>query len=45
VEVLEAVQTAYQGAIVAQTYEGNKVFDVAVILEPSIRREPEASAR
>src|SRR5437762_8782133 len=41
VEVLEAVQTAYQGAIVAQTYEGNKVFDVAVILEPSVRREPE----
>jgi len=41
VEVLEAVQTAYQGAIVAQTYEGNRVFDVAVILEPSVRREPE----
>jgi CzcA family heavy metal efflux pump len=41
VEVLEAVETAYQGAVVAQTYEGNKVFDVLVILPPEERREPE----
>jgi len=41
-EVLEAIQTAYQGAVVAQTYEGNKVFDVAVVLDPSERREPES---
>ncbi len=41
VEVLEAIQTAYQGAIVAQTYEGNKVFDVAMVLAPSERQEPE----
>jgi CzcA family heavy metal efflux pump len=41
VEVLEAVQTAFQGDIVAQTYEGNKVFDVLVILEPSARQQPE----
>ena len=34
-EVLEAVRTAYQGDVVAQTYEGEKVFDVAVILEPA----------
>jgi len=40
-EVLEAVQTAYQGDVVAQTYEGDKVFDVAVILEPSARQQPE----
>jgi len=41
-EVLEAVQTAYQGTLVAQTYEGNKVFDVAVILEPARRRDAES---
>jgi len=41
VEVLEAVQTAYQGAVVAQVYAGSKVFDVAVVLEPSARHEPE----
>ena len=41
VEVLAAVQTAYQGDVVAQTYEGDKVFDVAVILEPSARQQPE----
>jgi Cu/Ag efflux pump CusA len=40
-EVLEAVQTAYQGDVVAQTYEGDKVFDVAVILEPAARQQPE----
>jgi Cu/Ag efflux pump CusA len=41
VEVLEAVRTAYQGDTVAQTYEGEKVFNVEVILEPSARQEPE----
>ena len=41
VEVLEAVETAYQGSVAAQTYEGDKVFDVNVILEPSARQEPE----
>ncbi len=41
VEVLAAVQTAYQGEVVAQTYEGDKVFNVAVILEPSARQQPE----
>ena len=40
-EVLEAVRTAYQGDVVAQTYEGEKVFDLAVILEPSARQQPE----
>jgi Cu/Ag efflux pump CusA len=42
VEVLEAIETAFQGAVVAQIYEGNKVFDVAVILEPAGRQEPES---
>lgn len=42
VEVLDAVQMAYQGEVVAQTYEGNKVFDVDVILDPVSRQQPEA---
>ncbi len=41
-EVLEAVRTAYQGDVVAQTYEGEKVFDVTVILEPAARQQPES---
>lgn len=41
VEVMDAVQTAYQGEIVAQTYEGEKVFDVAVILDENARKQPE----
>ena len=40
-EVLAGIQTAYQGTSVAQTYEGNRVFDVAVILAPEYRRDPE----
>ncbi len=38
VEVLDAVRTAYQGNVVGQVYEGNRVFDVAVILEPRSRK-------
>lgn len=41
VEVLDAVQTAFQGTIVSQVYDGNRVFDVAVILEPASRQKPE----
>ena len=41
VEVLEAIQTAYQGLVVAQTYQAGRVFDVAVILEPAARSDPE----
>ena len=42
VEVLEAIQTSYQGTIVAQTYRGNQVADVAVILAETNRQDPEA---
>ena len=38
VELLDAVRTAYQGNVVGQVYEGNRVFDVAVILEPRSRK-------
>ncbi len=43
VPVMEAVQTAYQGTRVAQTFEGNRVFDVTVILDDASRRQPEAA--
>lgn len=39
VPVMEAIQTAFQGAVVGQIYEGNRVFDVAVILDPAGRRD------
>ncbi len=41
VDVLDAVQTAYQGTTVSQIYQGNQVFDVTVILDPASRRNPE----
>src|SRR5882672_2617944 len=42
VEVLDAVQTAYQGTVVAQSYRGNQVADVAVTLDEAARRDPES---
>ena len=42
VEVLEAIQTAYQGTVVAQTHRANQVADVAVILNEEDRRDVEA---
>jgi len=38
VQVLNLVRTAYEGEVVGQTYEGNRVFDVSVILGPDERR-------
>lgn len=41
VAVLDAVDTAYQGAIVGQVYEGTRTFDVAVLLDAKLRGRPE----
>ena len=41
VEVLDAIQTAYQGTVVAQVYQANRVADVAVILDAAARKMPE----
>ncbi len=40
-EVLEAVQTAYEGDVAAQIYEGEKVFNVTIILDETTRSQPE----
>ena len=42
VEVLEAIQTSYQGIVVAQTHRANQKTGVAVILDERDRQEPEA---
>jgi CzcA family heavy metal efflux pump len=41
VDVMEAIGTAYEGTPVAQTYDGNRVFDVSVILDERFRQNPE----
>jgi CzcA family heavy metal efflux pump len=41
-DVLSAIRTAYQGTVVAQTYSGNRIFGVSVILDPADRLDPEA---
>jgi len=38
VDVLDAIQSAYQGSTVAQTYEGSRTYDVTVVLAPGARK-------
>jgi Cu/Ag efflux pump CusA len=42
VDVLNDIETAYEGTAVAQIYDGNRVFDVAVILDEKDRSNPES---
>lgn len=42
VDVLETIQTAYQGEVVAQVYQQSQTTDVAVMLDAASRRDPEA---
>lgn len=37
-DVLDAIQTAYQGSVVAQVYEGTRTYEVAVIATPKERQ-------
>lgn len=39
-EVLEAIQTAYEGTRVGQVHEGNRSIDIVAILPPAQRRAP-----
>jgi CzcA family heavy metal efflux pump len=41
VEVLDAIQTAYQGISVAQVFRANQITDVVVLLDDRMRRDPE----
>ena len=41
VEVLEAVQAAYEGEVVAQVYRGSQTIDLTVVLDEASRREPD----
>ncbi|MCE9593657.1 MAG: efflux RND transporter permease subunit [Planctomycetes bacterium] len=43
-EVLDAVETAFQGVIVAQAFRADRAVDIAVVLDPARRREPESVA-
>lgn len=42
VSLLDAIQAAYQGTVVGQAYESNRVFNIAVVLAPAVRENPEA---
>ncbi len=44
-QVLEAVQTAYQGRTLAQVHDGPRTYDVVAILPEARRADPEGVAR
>jgi len=43
-EVLEQLQIAYEGSVVAQVHEANRASDVVVILDPRSRQDPRTLA-
>jgi CzcA family heavy metal efflux pump len=40
IEVLEIARAAFQGDTVGQSYEGNAVFNIVVVLDPAARSRP-----
>lgn len=40
-DVLDTLETAFQGTLVAQVHHGEQTIDVAVILDPGARKDPE----
>lgn len=40
-DVIESVHAAYQGAVVGQVYDRNRVTPIVVVLDPSIRNHPD----
>ncbi len=45
VEVMETIQTAYEGKVVGNSYQGNRLFNVSVIIDESLRKKPEDLAK
>ncbi|MDH5358811.1 MAG: efflux RND transporter permease subunit, partial [Gammaproteobacteria bacterium] len=41
VDVMRTVQTGFEGSVVGQVHEGNRVFDVVVVLPANQRRQPD----
>ncbi len=45
VEVMQAMQTAFEGHVVGQVHEGNRPYDVSVILDHADRDDPDDVAK
>jgi CzcA family heavy metal efflux pump len=39
-DIFDTIQTAHQGQTVGQSFEGNQIVDVVMLLDPSRRRDP-----
>jgi Cu/Ag efflux pump CusA len=38
-DALEAIQIAYEGRVTGKNYSGNRVYDIAVTLDPALKRD------
>ncbi len=43
-QVINTIQTAYEGHITGKNIQGNRIYNVAVALAPELRKQPEAIA-
>jgi CzcA family heavy metal efflux pump len=43
-DAFAALQAAYEGAIVGKSYQGNRLYNIAVTLPPALRKRPESIA-
>ncbi|MFK8067095.1 MAG: efflux RND transporter permease subunit [Gammaproteobacteria bacterium] len=41
VEVMDAIQIAYEGRVVGKSYQGNQIIDVSVYVDGSLQQKPE----
>jgi len=44
-QVVDALQTAYETRIVGKTFQGNKIFNIAVSLASDLKQQPESLAK
>lgn len=43
-QVLETLQAAYESKTVGKTFQGNRIFNIAVTLPPALRQQPQSIA-
>jgi CzcA family heavy metal efflux pump len=41
-QIIDTLQTAYGSRVVGKNFQGNRIYDIAVILKPTLRSQPES---
>ncbi len=45
VEIMETIQIAFEGKVVGNSYQGNRLYNLTAMIEPSMRSKPEDLAK